>query len=80
VSRKTIVFMDGFVIPSDGEKRITVSRNPDYRVQGGTQETHEQMSRLCGDVMKVVQKEKPQTTGELREIIRDSAKKVGMGR
>lgn len=80
MSQKTIVFIDGLVIPSDGEKRITVSRNPDYRVQGGTQETHEQMSQLCGNVMKVIQKERPKTAGELREIIRDSAKKVGMGR
>lgn len=74
---KTFCFLHGIAFSSDGQKRVTVGEG--YRVDGGTEEHHEQLADLTAEVSKEVRKDPPQTQGELRMVVIDAMKKTGMG-
>lgn len=78
MGKKTYCFIQGIAFSKDGERRVTVGEN--FRVDGGTQEHHEQLVELTQEVSKECKKDAPQTQGEFNMIVRDSMKKVGLAK
>lgn len=68
----------GIVFPGDGETRITVGDG--FRVDGGTKESHEQMSDLTMEVHRQMTANCPQNAQEMGQIVREAMKKTGIKR
>ena len=75
---KSFFFFGRVFGPDDGHRRITIDKSRGIRVDGGSKEDHEQAVELTREVSREVEKDPPQTQGELNCIVRDVAKKVGM--
>jgi hypothetical protein len=68
----------GRVFSGDGQTRIT--KGADYVVGGGTAEHHEKAVALTEEVSRQFRRDQPETPSEVRMILRDAAKKVGVSR
>ena len=71
-------FFLGSVFSGDGHTRVTMNKDEGYMVRGGSAKDHNEMVALTDEVSKRADRERPETPGEMRQILRESMNHVGM--